>query len=220
MKLNAVSVKNLASSRALIAVMFNLDKIEKNRLTLPKKVITNGWTESASSRRDIAKNAKELADIKIIQVESCQDMYDSPEDLEVQTLPIFKKIDADTYNVSFEFEAENLSQFKKLSALITSKYEQKDFLEFKSKFSLGLLLACLQVIKSRKINTLFHCEMRQLTGCVDVYRQEREFFSWVIKTAFSDFESLGKNAIFYDKGFRTHKITGKDEAYSVLLHPA
>lgn len=91
MKLNAVSVKNLASSRALIAVMFNLDKIEKNKLTLPKKVITNGWTESASSRRDIAKNAKELADIKMIQVESCKDMYDSPEDLEVHSLPIFKK---------------------------------------------------------------------------------------------------------------------------------
>lgn len=210
-----LSVKNLASSRAMLSVLSHLEQVKDLTLTLKKSEVSNTWATSKSSRRDIALAAASLSEIDILTI----DIKGAPgQEVATKTrMQAIAESSADTYELSFTFTQKSLDALKEIRNTLFANYAIEDFTVFKSRFSVNSLLASEYTMTSKDKYISYEL-LRSAFDAEGEYAHKQAFYRHVVQVAFKDLGLLPTNPIKYEPSVERNMETNRPITYGIIIN--
>lgn len=209
-----LSVKNLASSRAMLSVLSHLEQVKDLTLTLKKSEVSNTWATSKSSRRDIALAAASLSEIDILNITIEGEA--GQEKATKKRMQAIAQSSADTYELTFTFTKQSLAELKEIRDTLFANHDIEDFTVFKSRFSVNSLLASEYAL-STKDKYISYELLRSAFDAEGEYAHKQAFYRHVIQVAFKDLGLLPKNPVGHEPSVDRNIETNRPITYGILV---
>lgn len=204
--------KDLATSRAILSVLFHLDKVEDCTLTLRKKDITEHWVTSKSSKATIVKAAGLLGEC------FCYDVVGGMKDggTQVNKTTFVQSVDISSYDVTFKFNPSALEGMKILRAIIFEKHSLYDLSDMGSRFTLNMLICCLRELSGMN-RYISYAHIREIMCTEGAYEEAGAFYRNVVSMAFADLASLKNFPISYEVHRVQNAETKREKSFGVNI---
>ncbi|CAH7404537.1 hypothetical protein VCHA53O466_50182 [Vibrio chagasii] len=200
-------VKSLASSRSILSIIKNLDKVDGISLKLKKGEITHAWASSKSSRRDIAVAASELCELNIVVINS-----DGSKD----RIPFAENVEVSTQFIEFTFSEAALKLLSASHDLLFTDYSVEDFVKMSSRFTLNTLILSLWFIKVSD-GYVSYDELRSAMDAEDEYEHKQAFYRHVVQPAFKDLSALPTSPLTYEVYSDVNPETKREMSYGIYV---
>lgn len=212
--MNIFEVTDLATSRAIISILHHLDKIQGGKLTLKKKEITEHWTTSTASMRDITQAAFGLTELHFIDITSSGSITD--EKIKKKRTKLISK--SEIYPTSITFHI-NKTQYEKLRDIKFELFDYcsiQDLKNITSRFALNTLLLCLyaDATMSSIVSYKLICSAMDAENS---YKNRQAFLRYVVQAAFKDLSELETKPIHYTPYSEANPQTKRPMTYGAKI---
>lgn len=182
-------VSDLATSRAIISILHNLDKLEGNKLRLKKGDISNVWSSSKSSRRRIVAAAENLTESYMMSV--LWEGSITNETVMKITKAFVTNVETTPKEIEFTFDESMIKHLELTKGTLFSFHKIEDLVGIKSSYTLNMLLVASEV-QFYASNRVSYKALRHVMDAEEGFEHDRGFYRHVVQVTFEDLGNLPK----------------------------
>lgn len=215
-KMITFTVKDIASNKALISVLSELKSNVNPIIKLHVDDFYSDWNPTKKLGEKIISSAEELGDIQL----TCSNIDGNFGDegfSKVYVKPVFDSVRRDGDYLVFAVHGDSFKSLCNISNFLFHHYRLDELIGMKSRYSLNMLLSCLDLMVLKKESSL---SFRQISYMCELgldAAETRLFYRDVVQPFFADCSKLRKVPIQHSTLRKLNPETKRPQAFALVL---
>ncbi len=212
------TVKNIESNKVLLSLMSRVDVSGANVVSLTKDDLFSDWMPSKKAGEKLLSAALEMDDVFLTNSSVDGDLGDESFSV-VYAKRLFDSVRVnDEGAFVFVIKQDALKSLANISNFLFHHYTVEELRGMKAKYTLNMILSCLEIMVIRNEASLSFKYIGYLCGLESGRSEDRLFYRNVVQSCFADFSKLSKAPIEHRTLTKLNPSTRRLQNFALKLN--